>query len=94
MLVFLFLHACGVDEVCYQQYVGSQGAELGERVGEPLGVDEVDATELEQGAHHAHQGTTGYESAGYERALLATCLVHLLVLAAGGDIPVHGSAHQ
>ena len=61
---------------------------------EPCLVDEVETGETQDGAHHTHQGTSGDEAAGYQRALLATGLVHGLVLGACGHKPVDGATYE
>ena len=68
--------------------------------GEPVagevaqGVDVLEAEEDHRGADNTHEGTTGDETAGEQRAALLACLVDLLILAAGADEPADDGADE
>ena len=84
-----------LDEISDQADVCKQGADLRERVGPPyVGNGALDAAELHQCADHAHEGTTGDETTGDERALFATLLVDGSIFRASCDKPVDGATHQ
>ena len=49
-------------EISNQQDVCNESTELGERVGPPLCIVELDASEAEKGTDNTHQGTASYET--------------------------------
>ena len=80
-LIRLFLG--GSDEEADEADVGDERANLRHWVHPPAFCDAgLYAAKLQQGADYTHQGSTGNETAGDERTLLATLRIHLGILAA------------